>query len=413
MNDREVRNDVAPSGNDTAAQNATAPGTGSAGSGHEAALVPDWLAESPLGSAAHWVAELFQGTEHSIIFRLIVTVLILLAVGVVGRVSGRLLERSARRTAHRQKLDEWKTRALISRTRPLNLAIRIFTFLAAVAILLFVWGLQTAFVSMLAAAGFAGIVIGMAAASSLSNLIAGFVIFYNNPFNIGDWVSIEGEEGIVLDVKAGATVIQTWDNEKVTIPNRVVEGAKVKNFSDQRQLRRRFAIGVDYATDITKARAILEETIRGNPLVLSDPEPQVIGVNFGDSSINLEVRYWVAPLRVNALLVQTWFMQEVQRKFAQEGIVIPFPQRTMVYRFENGNAPPGETVSTLAYDPKADDRPFPAPPLQPPVATGTATDKQSTHPADWFDSFTKGWLRSNKKRGEGPDGPGAEQRPQH
>ncbi len=332
-----------------------------------------------------------ENIEGGLLYRILLTFFVIGVSILLGRTAGKALEGYARSSARRQGLDEWQTRTLVSRTRPFYLMLRLSVWLIVVLVILILWGLQNAFVSLLTAAGFAGIVIGMAASNTLSNLIAGFIIFSNNPFNIGDWVLIEGEEGVVIDVQAGATVIQTWDGEKVTFPNRVVEGSKVKNFSHQRSLRRRFAIGIDYATDIRRAREILLEILQSHPDILKEPSPQVIGQGFGDSSINLECRYWVAPLRAQIMLIQTWLMQEVQRRFAREGIVIPFPQRTIVHRYTDGNPPPGDTVSTLAYDPETDTQPFPAPPLRPPQDLSSTHARQQQHPSTWWSQMRKFW----------------------
>jgi small conductance mechanosensitive channel len=322
--------------------------------------------------------------EDLVLLRLITSVLILMAAVMASRLTRRALQRHAQRTAGRNRLDEWQTRALISRTRPISMVAAIGLYVIATIFILAVWQLQTAFVSLLTAAGFAGIVIGIAASNSLSNLIAGFMIFYNHPFDIGDWVEIEDMQGIVVDVKPGATVIESWDGEKITYPNRIIEGSRIKNKSHQRKLRIRFPIGVDYATDIGKAREILLKILHSHPEILKDPEPQVIGMGFGDSALNLELRYWIMPLRARVLLIQTWLMQEVQRAFAREGIVIPFPQRTVVWRFPEGDPPPGETVSDLAYDPEEDTAPFPAPPLGTPVDTTSPYAKQE-QPSLWYE----------------------------
>lgn len=342
-----------------------------------------------LHDAWTWLIE----AEDLVLVRVAASILIVLAAVFTSRLVRRQLEASAKRTATRNQLDDWQTRALVSRSRPIAMVAAIVLYVAAMIVIVGVWQIQTVFLSLLTAAGFAGIVIGIAASNSLSNLIAGFMIFYNHPFDIGDWVEIEDIQGIVVDVKPGATVIESWDGEKITYPNRIIEGSRIKNKSHQRKLRIRFPIGVDYATDISKAREILLRTIRSHPEVLKDPEPQVIAMGFGDSSINLEVRYWIAPLRARVLLIQTWFMQEIQRAFAKEGIVIPFPQRTVVWRYTEGNPPPGDTVSELAYDPDKDDLPLPGPPLGEPVDTSSPYAKQETSPLQWIE---KAWEK--KKR---------------
>lgn len=348
---------------------------GTAGSGEDGGI---------LQQATHdvWAALLDWAQDATV--RIAITALAIAIVVILGRLTRRSLEGSARRTALRHNLDDWKTRSLISRTRPLIILVKLVLWTSALVGLLGVWGLRTGFVSVLTAAGFAGIIVGMAAANTLSNLIAGFIIFYNHPFDIGDWVEIEGVEGIIVDVKAGATKLETWDGEKVTFPNRLVEGTKVRNMSHQRKLRRRFRVGVDYSTDVHTIRLKLIDLLASHPDILKEPAPQVIGVGFGDSSIDLELRYWVLPLRTHTMLIQTWLIEEVQRLFAREGVVIPFPQRTMVHRYPGADPPPGDTLSTLTYDKDKDDRPFPAPPIPRPADTTSPSARQS-HPAfRWF-----------------------------
>ncbi len=347
-----------------------------------------WLVE-----AVHDVWTWLVTTEQTLVVRLIATAVVFIFAVILSRWVRASLAKSAKRTAERNRLDDWQTRALISRSRPIAMVAAIVLYIAAFIAVLAVWQAQTAFLSLLTAAGFAGIVVGIAAANSLSNLISGFMIFYNHPFDIGDWVQIEDIEGIVVDVKPGATVIESWDGEKITYPNRLIEGSRIVNKSHQRKLRWRFLIGVDYATDIAKVREILLKIIKSHPEVLEDPEPQVIATTFGDSSIHLEVRYWIAPLRARVLVIQTWLMQEIQRAFAKEGIVIPFPQRTVVWRYPEGNPPPGDTVSDLAYDPEKDTEPWPGPPIGEPLDTTSPYAKQGTSPRDWIE---KVWERKRR-----------------
>lgn len=368
----------------------------------------NWLVE-----AVHDVWTWLVTTEELLVVRLIATVVVFIFAVILARWVRASLAKSAKRTAERNRLDDWQTRALISRSRPIAMVAAIVFYIAAFIAVLAVWQAQTAFLSLLTAAGFAGIVVGIAAANSLSNLISGFMIFYNHPFDIGDWVQIDDAEGIVVDVKPGSTVIESWDGEKITYPNRIIEGSRIINKSHQRKLRWRFLIGVDYATDIAKVREILLKIIKSHPEVLEDPEPQVIATTFGDSSINLEIRYWIAPLRARVLVIQTWLMQEIQRAFAKEGIVIPFPQRTVVWRYPEGNPPPGDTVSDLAYDPEKDTGPWPGPPLGQPLDTKSPYAKQGVSPVNWIEKVwerkrrlfhTKQTQREAQQRDEGREG---------
>ncbi len=271
-----------------------------------------------------WVA------EHVFLSRLIGTALVLIISYIIVKLGDRALTRSAKRIAKLRRADDYRTKVLVGRTKPMRLSIRLAVVVAAGIALLAVWGLQTAFTGLLAGAGFAGIVIGLAAADTIGDIIAGFLIFYNHPFDLGDWVVIDGVEGIVEDVALGATTILTFDNEKVTIPNRVVEGNQIKNFSHGRKLRRRLVVGVEYGSHLGKAMNTLVKLAKEHPDVLQDPEPTAVSKGFGASSVDLELRFYVEPVRSSVIKTYTDLVHAVHDTFREEGIGIAFPHMQLV-----------------------------------------------------------------------------------
>ena len=281
--------------------------------------------------------------ENEFLARLLATTLIFVLAWAVVKLSERALTRSARRFARLRRLDEYRTKALVGRTKPMKLAIALLSLVVAFIALLGIWGLETAFTGLLAGAGFAGIVIGLAAADTIGDVVAGFLIFFNHPFEIGDWVVIDGEEGIVEDVRLGATTLVTWNNEKVTIPNRIVEGTKVKNFTAARKLRREIVVGVEYGSHLGKAMKTLVELAKAHPEVLKDPEPTAVTMGFGASSVDLKLRFYVEPVRSSAIKVYTDLVHQVHDTFRKEGIGIAFPHVQVVqgrpWRMEGGAEP--------------------------------------------------------------------------
>jgi small conductance mechanosensitive channel len=268
--------------------------------------------------------------EHVLQARLVGSVIIwLIAFGLV-KLGDRTLTKSAQRFAEFRHADEYKTKVMVGRTKPMKLTIRLLAVTFAGIALLGLWGLQTAFTGLLAGAGFAGIVIGLAAADTIGDVIAGFLIFYNQPFEMGDWVDIDGTQGIIDDVALGATTLITFDNEKVTIPNRIVEGTKIKNFSHARRLRRRLVVGVEYGSHLGKAMETLVELASAHPDIHKDPVPQAVAIGFGASSVELEVRFWVEPVRSSAIKIQTDLIHAIHDTFRKEGIVIAFPHMQIV-----------------------------------------------------------------------------------
>lgn len=268
--------------------------------------------------------------SDSLFARLVWSVAVFAIAWALSRYGAHAINRSAKRLARRHKLDDAQLKAFIGRGRPMILTLKIGIGGAVVVALLGVWGLTTAFTGLLVGAGFAGIVIGLAAADTIGDVIAGFLIFYNHPFDLGDWVDIDGVEGIVEDVALGATTLITWDNEKMTIPNRLVEGTKVKNYSHDRVLRRRLVVGVEYGSHLGRAMQLMVELAKKHPEVLPQPEPSAVTTGFGDSSVVLVLRFYVEPVRSSAIKVFTDLVHQVHDAFRKEGIVIAFPHMQIV-----------------------------------------------------------------------------------
>ena len=269
-------------------------------------------------------------TENETFARLLWTLLALLLAWGVARIVERSLVRSAKLHARRRRLDEQGTRALVGRTKPMRLAVTIVVLAMTILAILGIWGLRTAFTGLLAGAGFLGIVIGLAASESLGNVVAGFIIFANKPFDLGDWVEIDGTHGIVDNVALGATTVLTFDNEKITIPNRLVQNSKVKNFSHARRLRTRVGVGVEFGSHLGAAMRALVEIAQAHPLVLAEPPAQAVTVGFGASSVDLEVRFWLEPVRNSVLAVRTDIIHAIHDRFRRDGIRIAFPHMQVV-----------------------------------------------------------------------------------
>ena len=272
----------------------------------------------------------FDDPANATAARLIATVLTLLLVWAMASMGKRALVRSAYRIAKLRRLDEQQTKAVVGRTRPMQFGLTLLLGAIAIITIVGIWGLKTAFTGLLAGAGFAGIVIGMAAGDTIGDVIAGFLIFYNHPFDIGDWVEIDGVQGIVEDVALGATTLLTFDNEKVTIPNRLVEGQKIKNFSNARKLRFRIPVGVEYGSHLGRAMQVLREVGASHPDVLTTPEPLAVSIGFGASSVDLELRVWVEPVRHSVLKVRTDLVHQIHDRFRREGIGIAFPHMQLM-----------------------------------------------------------------------------------
>ena len=233
----------------------------------------------------------------------------------------RFTEQSDRLTKHQEEIS----------IRVLQLVI----FTAVGLVVLSIWNVDLS--GLLVGAGFLGIVVGMAARQTLGSLIAGFVLMFSRPFEIGDWVEIDDEEGIVTDISIVNTRIQTFAGEYVMIPNDIVSGEKIVNKSRKGRLRIEVEVGVDYEADVERAADLAEETMKDLDEVLTVPTPKVVLKEFGDSAVTLVLRCWIdKPSARRQWRARTAVIQSVKETFDREGVKIPFPQRELTGRQESG-----------------------------------------------------------------------------
>jgi len=184
-----------------------------------------------------------------------------------------------------------------------------------------------------AGAGVLGIAIGFAAKDTLSNLIAGILLIIDRPFEIGDrievWSAPAGSAswGDVIDIGLRATKIKTTDNIVIVIPNNEIMKRDIVNYTlISTSIRVRINIGVAYDTDIERAKALILKASTELAWVLDDPPPKVVVRNFGESSVDLQLRVWIndARQRMNTISAIT---DRVKAIFDAEKIEIPYPKR--------------------------------------------------------------------------------------
>jgi small conductance mechanosensitive channel len=192
--------------------------------------------------------------------------------------------------------------------------------------LFFVLALQNLGVELLpliAGVGVAGAGVALATQGVLSNLVAGLSIIFAKPFRVGEYISIVGEEGLVVTITLFTTTLTHPDKSRVVIPNRKIVGEILHNFGTIRQLD--IVVGVAYDTDMTAAFAAIAEILQANPRVLRDPGPIVQTLLLGDSSVNIGIRPWVNVSDYRTALGE--INTAVLETFRARGIVLPFPQR--------------------------------------------------------------------------------------
>ena len=195
-----------------------------------------------------------------------------------------------------------------------------------------VWGINPT--AWLASAGIIGIIVGFAARDTLANLISGISIVADGPYKIGDYIVLDsGERGLVLELGLRSTRILTRDDVEVSIPNAVIGNAKIVNESGGPWVKHRLRVplGVSYNSDMDQVVRVLKEVAKDNELVIDNPAPRVRLRNFGDNSIDLDFMGWIDRPEDRGRTVHLLLM-EIIRRFREEGIEIPFPQRDLHIR---------------------------------------------------------------------------------
>ncbi|WP_206202642.1 mechanosensitive ion channel family protein [Thioalkalivibrio sp. XN279] len=186
-------------------------------------------------------------------------------------------------------------------------------------------GVQTT--SFIAVLGAAGLAIGLALQGSLANFAAGVLMIIFRPFKAGDYIEAAGTAGSVEEVQLFTTTLKTPDNKIVIIPNAQVTSDTITNYSARDTRRLDLVFGVGYGDDLDKVKRVIWEVLNEESRLLKDPEPVVAVLNLGESSVDFAVRPWVNSADYWGVYFD--LQEKMKKRFDQEGISIPFPQRDL------------------------------------------------------------------------------------
>ena len=271
--------------------------------------ITGWLMSSEGG--IRWAVNLIK-------FTVIVIVFYLLSI-----VTGKAAQKGFSKSKHFSSL---LRKFLVLSARRLVLFIGFFVGLSA---------LEINIGPVLAIIGAAGFVIAFALQNSLSNFASGILMLIYRPFDIGDMIIVAGVLGKVESMNLLSTQLRTPDNQLVIVPNNSAWGDVITNVTGITQRRVDLVFGIGYSDDIDKVQKILEEIVNANEQVLKEPEAVVKLHELADSSVNFICRPWVKP---DDYWDVYWdITREVKRRFDEEGVSIPFPQRDVhIYQEEAG-----------------------------------------------------------------------------
>ncbi len=181
-------------------------------------------------------------------------------------------------------------------------------------------------------AGALSVGIGFGLQSIVNNFVSGLILLAERPIRTGDWIAVGGNEGTVKRISVRATEIETFDRASVIIPNSDLISGVVKNmYLRDNSGRVTITVGVSYSADPEKVRDILLDCAQEHELVLKSPEPQVYFMDFGASSLDFELRCFLADIS-NTLTARSDLRFAILKHLREAGIEIPFPQRDLNLR---------------------------------------------------------------------------------
>lgn len=176
-------------------------------------------------------------------------------------------------------------------------------------------------------AGALSVGIGFGLQSIVNNFVSGLILLFERPIKVGDWIVTPSGEGTVHKISVRSTEIETFDRSSIIIPNSELISSTVTNWTHRNRLGRvSVAVGVAYGSDVEKVKELLLKCANDHPLIVRYPEPFVVWQDFADSSLNFEVRAFLADIS-KGLQVRTDLRFAIDAAFREAGVEIPFPQR--------------------------------------------------------------------------------------
>lgn len=201
----------------------------------------------------------------------------------------------------------------------------VFLYVSLIVIIINIVGAQTVSLATLIAS--AGLAIGLAVKDNLANFAGGVMLLANRPFKAGDFIEVKDKEGYVQSIGILYTVLRTFDNKLIYIPNGPLSTGNITNYTAQPRRRVDIKVGVDYGTDVKTVQKVLLDVAAANDKILQDPAPTARMSKMNDSSVDYSLKAWA---KVEDYWDVYFYLNEsVYEALNKHGIGIPFPQMTV------------------------------------------------------------------------------------
>lgn len=283
----------------------------------------EWLSFSTF---IEWMNKpLPMGAESSVTMSSILTGLIVFACAlVISRVVQRLASRRLTRRLFFSPALSYAVRRIL----------HYFIIIAGALLALETMGLELT--SLTVILGVLGVGIGFGLQNVTSNFISGLILLFERPISVGHFVTVGDEVGSVIDIKMRSTLIRTLDNVSIIVPNSKFLESDVINWSyGDTRVRIRVPVGVAYGSDVARVTEALLGVAADHAEVLTEPEPSVRFIGFGDSSLDFQLLAWIEHPE-KQWLYRSDLNFAIEAAFRREEIEIPFPQRDVHIRSARG-----------------------------------------------------------------------------
>jgi small conductance mechanosensitive channel len=282
-----------------------------------------------LGKAWELLAAKVTGWARDFVLllpNLLVALVVLVAFWLAARLVRNLLLRILRRVSHSEQVNQ-----ILSYAAYFAL-IAIGTFVA-----LGLLGLQKTVTSLLAGAGIVTLALGFAFQDIAANLMAGVYLSVQRPFRPGHIIETKDFFGTVKRIHLRWTEIRTQQGQVVLIPNKQVFENPIMNYSASGKRRVDLRLGVSYGDDLEKVRRLAIRAVEGISTRLPDTGVELFYEEFGESSINFVVRFWIPYAKQpDFLQAQSEAIERIKKAFDENGVTIPFPIRTLDFGIKGG-----------------------------------------------------------------------------